>query len=160
MSRVLPPTSGKRELFEKIEISPTSEDYKRAEQHVLSGKNSKLELVKVFKINAEQMETKFDCFHNKLKNQNRDRRKSFEKFVYHGTKEQVITKILTCGFHPNFPSTPQGQKQIKYAHGCYFAGEIAYSLDDRVSVPSQFDRLKFVFVVRLLVGSCVSVFTF
>ena len=153
VARTLPPQWVRRELYEKIEILPATDEYKNAERYVLNGRIPHLELVKVFKIRAPHLETKFNCHREQLWNQyfeHQDILDNFELDVFHGTKEQLTTKILARGFDPKFGSLDL--KRSKFGQGCYFARSIAYSAQDRFSMLNE-DNLKFVFVARLLVGA-------
>ena len=154
VARTLPPQWVKRELYEKIEIQPATDEYKTAERYVLNGRIPHLELVKVFKIRAPYLEEKFNTHRQQLQNQYFDHQDILDRLefdVFHGTQEPLTTKILARGFDPKFGS--QDPKRSKLGQGCYFARNIAYSAEDRFAVPNQLDNLKFVFVARLLVGA-------
>lgn len=154
VAHTLPQGCVNRTIYEKIKVPPTAAEYYTAEKYVLSGKVPQLELVRVYKIRAPFLEAKFNCHRNHLKNQYIDRQDildALERDVFHGTQEETTTKILSRGFDPKFGS--KDPKRAKFGQGCYFARDIAYSADDRFSVPTVPEGLKFVFVVRLLVGA-------
>lgn len=154
MARALPIGCVRRPLYEKIEVPPATDDYKTAERYVLNGRVPHLELVNVYKIRAPFLEMKFNCHREQLQNQYSGKQEILDKLeeeVFHGTQEQFTTRILNRGFDPKFGSQDPIRTQL--GQGCYFARSIAYSAEDRFSVPYGPDKLKFIFVARLLVGA-------
>ena len=118
-----------------------------------------MELVSIYMTKAPYLEKKFITHKNQLTNQYRklypEIFKSLEREVFHGTKQDVTTKILAGGFNPKFGSQDPGR--TVYGQGCYFARDLSLSAHDRYAVPNE-DGQKFVFIVRLLTGATFKVF--
>ena len=154
-----------RELYEQIPLEAGSADYADAAQYFTDAKllnsnqklDTKLELVKIFKIKAPHLQAKYNAHKIQLKNQyffDDNLLGSLEREVFHGTQQMFTTKILAGGFNPKFGS--QDNDRCWHGQGCYFARELAYSSDERYS-KANVEGHKFVFVVRLLVGATFEV---
>ena len=125
LAHSLPKSCVSRPIYQKIEVPADASEYKTAEHYVTTGKVPHLELVKVYKIKAPHLEAKFNCHRSLLMNQYYDHQsilEALERDVFHGTQEDITTKILARGFDPKFGSLDP--KRAKFGQGCYFARDI------------------------------------
>jgi len=72
----------------------------------------------------------------------------FERFpLFHGTREDVVRKIVQQGFNRSFC----GKNATMYGKGVYFARDSSYSAAKRFALPND-AGVQFVFACRVLVG--------
>ena len=146
-----------RGLYEQNPLDPNSNEYKNVAKTFTDAKIPDVELVKVMKIKAPHLESKFKAHRRQLSNQYFNHEQilaSLEREVFHGTQQIFTTKILASGFNPKFGS--QDAERTWHGQGCYFARDLSYSALDRYST-TNVEKQKFVFIVRLLVGAKFSV---
>ena len=146
-----------RELYQQNQLDPNYNEYKKVAKTFTDAKIPDVELVKVMKIKAPHLESKFKAHRHQLHNQyfNHDEiLASLERDVFHGTQQMLTTKILAGGFNPKFGT--QDAERTWHGQGCYFARDLLYSALDRYSSPNV-ENHKFVFITRLLVGAKFSV---
>ncbi|KAK0150584.1 Poly [ADP-ribose] polymerase 10 [Merluccius polli] len=73
--------------------------------------------------------------------------KEVERTLYHGTSESSVKEICLHGFNRSFC----GKNATVYGQGVYFALNSSLSLRETYSPPNR-DKLKFVFVAKVLTG--------
>lgn len=69
------------------------------------------------------------------------------RWLFHGTKPDIIPKIEKQGFNRAFA----GRNAVRYGRGVYFARDASYSSHETYSVPDQ-NGVQYMFLCRVAVG--------
>lgn len=71
------------------------------------------------------------------------------KWLYHGTSENLVSKVAQQGFNRSYTGTTSGR--AVWGKGCYFALNASYSMSTTYSTPNA-DGLQHIFACRVVVG--------
>ncbi|KAM9486658.1 protein mono-ADP-ribosyltransferase PARP14 isoform 1-T1 [Clarias gariepinus] len=133
----------------EIVLLPDSDEYKKIEKDFLRSSQHKdvapVQVVEIRRIQSQPQWQRYCVWKQAV--DKKYPKQTNERFLYHGTTNEICQKINRNGFNRSFC----GRNAVVHGDGTYFAKEAWYSCHDQYSNPDA-NGLKYIYRARVVTG--------